>query len=101
MVRTDRSKGRQGGRKARQALRSAPLSADMRPVVPGLEGGRYRPLTDADVRRIHSAALDVLETIGMDLVPPIVQERALELGCHLNAAGRLVMICSGRVMRSK
>lgn len=34
-------------------------------VPPGLEGGRYRPLDDAGVRRIHRAALDVLEQTGV------------------------------------
>ena len=36
----------------------------------GMEGGRYKPLTDAQVQRIHSAALDVLEQIGLADAPP-------------------------------
>jgi trimethylamine--corrinoid protein Co-methyltransferase len=33
-----------------------------------LEGGQYRPLSDADVQRIHHAALDVLERTGVEIV---------------------------------
>ena len=56
--------GRRGGRAARVALRSAPLANDVRPVNPGMPSGRYQPLTDAEVRKVHEAALNVLENIG-------------------------------------
>jgi trimethylamine---corrinoid protein Co-methyltransferase len=36
-------------------------------LPPGLEGGRYRPLTDGDVQRIHQAALQVLERTGVEV----------------------------------
>jgi len=55
---------RSGGRKARQALRSQPLAAELSPVRAGLTGGRYKPLDDDAIARINDAALDVLETIG-------------------------------------
>ena len=51
--------GRRGGRAARQALRAAPLATDIRPVNPGMESGRYQPLTNAEVLRVHEAALNV------------------------------------------
>ena len=31
----------------------------------GLMGGKYKPLTDHDIEKIHQTALDVLENIGM------------------------------------
>ena len=37
--------GRRGGREARRQLRAAPLERGLRPVRPGLEGGRYQPLS--------------------------------------------------------
>ena len=37
-------------------------------LPPGLEGGQYKPLTDADVQRIHDAALSVLERTGVELL---------------------------------
>ena len=60
---------RSGGRAARQALRAAPLSEDIRPVRAGMDGGLYRPLTDAQVLRIHHAALDAMEQIGFADAP--------------------------------
>jgi trimethylamine---corrinoid protein Co-methyltransferase len=33
----------------------------------GLVGGQYRPLSDADIRKIHHAALDILETTGAEI----------------------------------
>jgi trimethylamine--corrinoid protein Co-methyltransferase len=75
---------RRRGRKARQA---APPAASA--VRAGLEGGRYRPLTAADEQKIHQAVLHVLEHIGMGDPIPILKERALQRGCHLNEHGRL------------
>ena len=51
---------RGGGREARRALRSAPLADEIRPVRAGMSGGRFRPLSDDDVARIHHAALQLL-----------------------------------------
>ncbi|PWE33120.1 methyltransferase [Maritimibacter sp. 55A14] len=61
---------RAGGRAARVALRAAPLAEDIRPVQPGMSGGTYRPLTDAGMARIHEAALQALEEIGLADAPP-------------------------------
>ena len=61
---------RSGGREARRAVRAAPLTDELKPVRAGLEGGRYRPLGDADVLRIHEAALDLLERLGFGNAPP-------------------------------
>lgn len=60
---------RSGGRKARIAERAAPLSDELRPVRAGLSGGQYKPLTDDGVNRIHLAALEILENIGLALAP--------------------------------
>src|SRR5689334_2281532 len=57
--------GRRGGREARRQLRAAPLEDALRPVRAGLEGGRYRPLSPTDITTIHTAALVVLERLGM------------------------------------
>lgn len=78
---------RSGGREARRALRAEGPGG--RPVAPGLEGGAYRPLSDAEIKRVHDAALDILERLGMGEPIPILQELALEKGCHLNDRGRL------------
>ncbi|MEM7344161.1 MAG: trimethylamine methyltransferase family protein [Chloroflexota bacterium] len=36
-------------------------------IPPGLEGGRYQPLSEAEVHRIHAAALSVLERTGVEI----------------------------------
>ncbi len=82
-------KRRSGGRAARVALRNAPLAEDLRPVRPGLEGGQYKPLTDAQVARIHAAALDALEEIGLSQAPPSGVEAMTNAGAILGDDGRL------------
>jgi trimethylamine---corrinoid protein Co-methyltransferase len=54
-----------------------------------MEGGRYRSLDDVDVRRIHSAALDVLEHIGMADAPPSGIELLTAAGAKLESNGRI------------
>jgi trimethylamine--corrinoid protein Co-methyltransferase len=80
---------RSGGRAARVALRSAPLAEDLRPIRPGLPGGQYKPLSDADVLRIHHAALDALEQIGLSQAPPSGIEMMTNAGAILGDDGRL------------
>ena len=84
------SKGRRGGRAARKALRAAPIPEDERPVQPGMEGGRYKPLTDAEVLRIHEAALDILENIGLSQAIPSCAELITGAGGRMDEHGRLL-----------
>ena len=85
------TKGRRGGRAARRALRAAPVPEEERPVRPGLEGGRYKPLTDEDVNRIHDAALDVLETIGLSQAIPSCIELLTGAGGRVDEHGRVLL----------
>ena len=66
----DQSPSRSGGRAARRAARAAPLADHLRPIRPGMPGGQYKPLTEKDVLRIHGAALEALERIGLADAPP-------------------------------
>lgn len=54
-----------------------------------MEGGNYRPLKDADIQRIHRAALDVLAEIGMADAPPSGVEIMTAAGAKLGSNGRL------------
>jgi trimethylamine--corrinoid protein Co-methyltransferase len=81
---------RGGARAARRAARTAPLPDNLRPVRPGMPGGRYKALSDADVLRIHHAALDVLETIGLADATPSGIEYMTKAGAQLTPQGRLV-----------
>ena len=81
--------GRRGGREARRAARAQPLPLNERPVWPGMEGGLYKPLAEADVVRIHRAALDVLEQVGMADAIPSGVEIMTRAGAKLESNGRL------------
>ncbi len=80
---------RSGGRAARQALRAAPLTEDMRPVRPGMEGGKYGPLSDTDIQNIHQAALTALEEIGLSEAPDTGIEILTNAGAILGDDGRI------------
>ncbi|MEM9970639.1 MAG: trimethylamine methyltransferase family protein [Pseudomonadota bacterium] len=80
---------RSGGRAARKAMRAAPLAEDLRPIRAGLSGGCYAPLSDADIARIHEAALTVLEEIGLADAPPSGVEIMTRAGAILGDDGRL------------
>uniref|UniRef100_UPI0039B92413 trimethylamine methyltransferase family protein n=1 Tax=Albidovulum sp. TaxID=1872424 RepID=UPI0039B92413 len=64
-----RRAARAGGREARRAARAAPLDEALRPIRAGLPGGQYKPLTEAGMARIHAAALEALEVIGLSQAP--------------------------------
>jgi trimethylamine--corrinoid protein Co-methyltransferase len=81
---------RGGARAARRAARTAPLPDNLRPVRPGMTGGRYKPLSESDVLRIHHAALDVLENIGLADATPGGIEYMTGAGARLNSQGRLI-----------
>lgn len=82
-------RARSGGRAARRAARAAPLADHLRPVRAGLTGGTYQPLTQSDMRRIHTAALDALEQIGLADAPASGVAYLTGLGAALGDDGRL------------
>gem|GEM_PF-976999 len=91
----DREARRRGGREARRIERARPLADAIRPVWPGLEGGRYQPLSDTDIPKIHKAALDILEQVGFaDAIPSCI-EMTTARGAFVNEHDRL---CFPRAM---
>lgn len=86
---TERLARRSGGRAARHALRAAPLADDIRPVRPGMIGGRYNPLSDIDVQNIHNAALTALEQIGLADAPETGVEILTRAGAIEGDDGRI------------
>ena len=82
---------RMGGRAARQALRAAPIPEDEKPVRPGLQSGRYQPLTQDEVERIHEAAIQTLETIGFANALPSIIERVTAAGGTYTEDERLLI----------
>jgi trimethylamine--corrinoid protein Co-methyltransferase len=80
---------RSGGREARRAMRAAPLADEIRPVRAGVEGGRYRPLADKDLARIHEAVLTLLETVGFANAIPSCIEALTRVGAEHGKDGRI------------
>lgn len=90
MAAVEEKTSRRGGRAARKALRAAPIPEEERVIRPGMEAGLFKPLKDSDVERIHRAALDVLETVGLaDAIPSCV-EMVTAAGGSLSDDGRLL-----------
>lgn len=80
---------RSGGRSARHKARTTTLPDHMRPIRPGLSGGRYSPLSDAEVQRIHLAALEVLQKVGLSDAPQSGIDAMCALGAELGDDGRI------------
>jgi trimethylamine--corrinoid protein Co-methyltransferase len=55
-----------------------------------MEGGLYKPLTDAQCEQIHRAALDILEQIGFSEAIPSCIDLITAAGGTLTDAGRLL-----------
>ena len=81
---------RKGGRAARMALQEAPTPEEERAVLPGMAGGRYKPLSDTDITLIHAAVLDVLENIGLANAIPSSIELVTAAGGRYSDEGRLL-----------
>jgi len=86
-TRQHRTRRRSGGREARTAMRrsNAPSPA----IRAGLPGGRYLPLDDADLNRIHDAAMSILARTGLADATQELHDLVLPKGAELNEHGRL------------
>ena len=80
---------RAGGREARKALRSAPLSEEIKPVHAGETGGQYKPLSDSDIALIKSNIYRILEEIGFGDATPHCVESCTAAGAIMGNDGRL------------
>ena len=81
---------RPSGRDARRAARATALPDHLRPVNPGMESGRYKPLSDSDIQQIHQTALRLLEEVGLADAPETGVELLTKAGCTLTDTGRLL-----------
>ena len=78
---------RTGGRRDRLAQRAAPPAIN--PAPPGVAGGRYKPLSEAELRAIYAAALRLLAELGMGEVPDDLRAAFLAAGARVGKAGRV------------
>jgi len=71
--------------KRRQRLRRSEQNK-VNYLPPGLEGGQYKPLADADVQRIHEAALTVLERTGVEVLESECRHILEQAGARVDKA---------------
>ena len=62
------------------------------PVPPGLAGGWYKPLKPNDVERIHEASLQVLERVGIEVMPSECREIFRQAGACIDEARNRVFL---------
>ncbi len=53
------------GRETRRGGRQQPSAEMPKAVWPGIEGGLFKPLSDADAHSVHETVLSLLETVGL------------------------------------
>jgi trimethylamine--corrinoid protein Co-methyltransferase len=82
---------RSGGRKSRVAIRTAPLTEEMKPVHPGESSGYYRPLSDEDVSAVTENCFRILEEIGFNQATPHCIDVCTAYGAVMGNDGRLRM----------
>ena len=80
---------RTGGRAARRASRAAPLDDAIRPVRPGMECDALKVLSQTDILKIHNAALQVLEEIGLADAPQSGIDHMTRAGAIYGTDGRV------------
>ncbi|MEM7173008.1 MAG: trimethylamine methyltransferase family protein [Pseudomonadota bacterium] len=78
------------GRRARLAEETEPEDTGPNAVWPGLEGGRYRPLSAKEEGAVHEAVLDLLESLGLSQAIPSMIEKVTARGGRLTEDGRLL-----------
>lgn len=83
-----RSKERRG-RRNRSDAHAGRADRSARSAGYGIEGGRYAPFDEGDLRKIDRGVRDVLENIGMSESPPFVVEAITKRGGRLTNDGRL------------
>ncbi len=80
---------RSGGHRARRVKREADSRKNHMSKGTSL-GNVFQPLSRSDVERVHAAALDLLERVGMAGPTERVADVALAHGCTFNDTGRLL-----------
>lgn len=66
-------------------------------IRPGMEGGRYKPLSERDVQRIHKASLEVLERVGIEVQPSECREIFRRAGARIDEDANRVYIPAAMV----
>lgn len=73
---------RRHSRRSRRDRYRAQKPADV--VPPGLAGGQYKPLQEADVKRISDASFTVLEQVGIEVMPSECRQIFRQAGARID-----------------
>ncbi|MCG7519780.1 trimethylamine methyltransferase family protein [Ruegeria sp. Ofav3-42] len=83
---------RGGGRAARMAERQGGAgSGPTEAIWPGIEGGRYQPLTPTEVAMVDETAMRILEEIGLKGATDFCARTVCAAGGRMTDDGRLLM----------
>ncbi len=74
-------------RSGRRKKQEAPIVSNA--LGPGMLGGRYHPLTDVELKKVHDTSLDILEQIGVAEPIQPWRDRVLAAGGWMTDDGRL------------
>ena len=69
----------------------------MNNVRRGLPGGRYKPLTDQDILRIHETSLKVFDEIGIQVNSAPARELFAQAGAQVDESSGIVKISASLV----
>lgn len=92
-----RKRGSRGRARERRREQRTNGSNAQSAVLPGLEGGYYRPLSADNVRRIHQASLEVLERVGIEVQASECRDIFERAGARVDAAANRVYIPAAMV----
>ncbi len=83
-----RRKSRRGGARA-ERLKQRNSNTSAQAVWPGIEAGQFKPLSQADMEKIHRGALEILAVTGIADASQELLDIVMPKGCSLNAQERL------------
>jgi len=82
-------KSRRRGNARAERLKQRKANTPAQAVWPGVEAGRFKPLTQADMEKVHRGALEILAITGVADATQELLDIVLPKGCTLNEHGRL------------
>ncbi len=85
---SNRRKSRRGGARA-ERLKQRKANTPARAVWPGIEGGQFKPLSPADMEKVHRGALEILAVTGIADPTQELLDIVMSKGCTINKHGRL------------
>ena len=81
--------GRAKNRRRRKSSPGSNAQTSEKPSTRGIEGGLYRPLSDAQMQQIDAVVHEILEKTGVSEAPPIVVDTVTRAGGKVDKDNRL------------